>query len=71
MTRSKYAVSVAQLEHHAALHPDAYMLFMKIQEEQTDTITGIMAQLSLKSGFKSWGTKDYNAVNSEMKQFDI
>ena len=45
MKSSKYAVSVAQLEYHGALHPDAHMLFMQIQEEQTDIITAIMKQL--------------------------
>ena len=30
MIKYKYAVAVAQLEDHGALHPDAIMLFMKI-----------------------------------------
>ena len=52
MTGSKYAVGVAQLEDHGALRPDAHMLFIKIQEEHPDTVTAIMAQLSLKEVLK-------------------
>ena len=48
MTGSKYAVDLYQLEDHGALHPDAHILSMKMQEEQPDVITAIMAQLSLK-----------------------
>ena len=48
MTGSKYAVTVAHLEDHGALHPDAHILYMRIQEEHLDLITAIMAQLSLK-----------------------
>ena len=45
MTGSKYAVDVVQLEDHRALHPDAHILFVQIQEERTDIITEIMTQL--------------------------
>ena len=45
MTGSKYAVAVYQLEYHGALHPDAHMFFMKIQEEQPDIITSIMTKI--------------------------
>ena len=31
MTKSKYAVDVSQFEVYGALHPEAYMIFMKIQ----------------------------------------
>ena len=48
MTGSKYAVNVAYLEYHGALHTDAHMFFMKIQEEHPDIITTIMTQLLLK-----------------------
>ena len=68
MRGSKYAIDVAQLEYHGALHLDAHMLFMKIQEEHPDVIKAIMTQLSLKSGLKEWGTKYHNAVHSEMRQ---
>ena len=55
MTGSKYAIALAQLEDHGALHLDAHMLFMKIQEEQPDVITTIITQISLNSGLKEWG----------------
>ena len=45
MTGYKYAVYLYQLEDHGALHPDAHILSMKMQEEQPDVITAIMAQL--------------------------
>ena len=52
MTGSKYVVDLYQLEDHGALHPDAHILSMKMQEEQPDVITAIMAQLSLKVRLK-------------------
>ena len=52
MTGSKYAVDMYQLEYHGALHPDVHILSMKMQEEQPDVITVIMAQLSLKVRLK-------------------
>ena len=71
MKGSKYAVAVAQLEYHGALHPDAHMLFIKIQEEQPDIITEIMAHLSLNAGLKEWGTKVHNAVQYETNQLNL
>ena len=52
MIGSKYAVAMAQLENNGALHMYAYMLFIKIQEENLDVITDIMTQISLKAGLK-------------------
>ena len=52
MTGSKYAVYLYQLEDHGALHPDAHIVSMKMQEEQPDIITEIMAQISLKVRLK-------------------
>ena len=49
MIVSNYDVVVEKLEYHEALHMDAHMLFMKMQEEHPDIITAIMTQLSLKS----------------------
>ena len=64
MTGSKYTVAVAHLKDHRALHQDAQMFFMKIQEEQPDIITEIMTQLFLKAGLKERGTKSHNYVHS-------
>ena len=44
MTGYKYAVAMAQLKYEGALHPDFHMFFMKIQEEQPDTIREIVTQ---------------------------
>ena len=52
MTVSKYAVAVSQLENYGALHPDTHIFFMKMQEGQTDIITEIMTQISLKARLK-------------------
>ena len=52
MTGSRYAVDMYQLEDHRSIHPDAHILSMKMQEEQTDVITAIMAQLSIKVRLK-------------------
>ena len=71
MTGSIYAVSMTHLEHHRALHPDVHILFIKIQEEQPDTVTAIMTQLSLKSIFKEWVTKYHNSVHSKIKQLNL
>ena len=49
MIVSNYDVVVEKLEYHEALHMDAHMLFMKMQEEHPDIIIAIMTQLSLKS----------------------
>ena len=42
MTGYKYAVSVDHLEYNRALHPDADMIFTKMQEEHPDFITVII-----------------------------
>ena len=52
MIGSKYAVTMPQLKYNGAIHLDAYMLFMQMQEEHPDDITEIMTQLSLKVGLK-------------------
>ena len=52
MTGSKYGVPVYQLEDNRALHPNAHMLCMKIQQEQPHVITANITQLSLKPGLK-------------------
>jgi hypothetical protein len=69
MSGSKYAVAVAQLENHGALHPDAHMMFYQsMVENQPDVVAAIMTQLSLKAGMKEWGKEAHKAVHSEMKQ---
>ena len=50
----KYAVAVARSEYHEAIHTDDHMFFMKMQEEQPDTIRDITTQLLLKAGLKEW-----------------
>ena len=57
MTGSKYAINMDQLEDNGALHMEAHMFFMKMQEEQPDIIAAIMTQLLLKAGLKQWGEK--------------
>ena len=47
-----YAVAVAQSEDHGALHLDAHIFFVKIQEEQPDIITKVMTQLYIKAVLK-------------------
>ena len=54
-TGFKYTVAMYQVEDRGALHTDAHMFFMKIKEEQTETTTVIMTQLSLKAGLKEGG----------------
>ena len=71
MTGSKYVVSMDELKDHGALHTDAHIFFMKIQEEQPDIIIAMMAHLLLKAGLKEWGTKAHNAVKSNMKQLQF
>ena len=68
MTGSKYSFAVSQLEYHVALHPDAHMLFTKMQEEHPDIITAIMTKPSLKAGLREWVTKAHSDVHSNMKQ---
>ena len=50
MEGSKYSVGVDQLEDHRELYTGVHIFFIEIQEEQIDTITSIMTQLSIKSG---------------------
>ena len=71
MAGYKYSIAVFQLDNYGVIHPDAHMLFMKMQEEQPDIITAIMTQLSLKSGLKEWGNKSHNAVQFVMKQLNF
>ena len=52
MKGSKYAMYVNQLEYYGEIHLDAHILSMKIQEEKSDVITAIMAQLLLKVRLK-------------------
>ena len=52
ITGYNYSTTVAQLEDHRALHPDAHMLLMKFKEEQHNTLKAIMKQLSLKAELK-------------------
>ena len=52
MEGSKYSVDMDQLEDHRELYTDVHIFFIEIQEEQIDTITSIMTQLSIKSGSK-------------------
>ena len=71
MTSSKYAGAMAMLEYHGALHTDAHMFFIKIQEENLDFIAEIMTQLPLKPGFKELGTKYYNTVPYDTKKINF
>ena len=52
MAGYKYSIAVFQLDNYGVIHPDAHMLFMKMQEEQLDVIKLIMTQLSLKVELK-------------------
>ena len=72
MTGSKYAVALAQLENHGALHPDSHHLFFQsMAENSPDVVAAIMTQLSLKVGLKQWGKKAHAAAHSEMKQLHM
>ena len=71
MTGYKYAVSVDHLEYNRALHPDADMIFTKMQEEHPDFITVIIKQLSIKLGLKEWGNKHHNTFQSKIKQLNF
>jgi hypothetical protein len=64
MSGTKYAVAVAQLEDHGALHPDAHMMFYpSMVDNQPDVVSAIMAQLSLKAGMKEWGKEAHKLVS--------
>ena len=52
MTGSKCYFVVDQSEDNGAIHKDAHMFFRKTQEENYDTITDIMTQLSFNTGLK-------------------
>ena len=52
MAGYKYAIAMDHLDYHGVLHTYAHILFIQTQEEQSDVITLIMTQLSLKEGFK-------------------
>jgi hypothetical protein len=66
---SKYSYVVTQLQNDGLLNPDAHMFLQgDFYQAEPDVVTTIMTQLSLKSGLRQWGSRAYNAVESEMNQ---
>jgi hypothetical protein len=66
---SKYSYAVTQLQNDGLLNPDAHMFLQgDFYQAEPDVVTAIMTQLSLKSGLRQWGSRAYNAVESEKKQ---
>jgi hypothetical protein len=58
-----------QLETQGVLHPDYHMLIQEdFYQANPNVVAHVMTQLSLKSGLKWWGDKEYAVVTSEMKQ---
>ena len=68
MSGSKYSYAVMQLEIQGVLNQDAHMFVQKkFYQSETNVVASLMKQLSLKSGLREWGDKDYTAGKSEMK----
>jgi hypothetical protein len=69
---SKYSYAVTQLQNNGLLNPDAHMFLQgDFYQAEPDVVTTTMTQLSPKSGLKQWGSRAYNAVESEMKQLHL
>ena len=68
----KYSYAVMHLEIQGVMKPDVHMF---VQEEfyqaESDIVTSVMTQTSLKSGLIAWGDKVYTDVKSEMKQLSF
>jgi hypothetical protein len=63
MTGSKYSYTVAQLETHGVLNPDAYMFVQEdFYQAEPDIMAAIMTQLSLKDVLKEWGDQAFTAA---------
>jgi hypothetical protein len=69
---SKYSYAVTQLQNDGLLNPDAHMFLQgDFYQTEPDVVTTIMTQLSLKSGLRQWGSRAYDAAESEMKQLHL
>jgi hypothetical protein len=72
MTGSKCSYAVTQQETQGVLNPDAH-IFVQVDfyQAESDIVTAIMTQLSLKAGMKEWGDQAFKAARSEMKQLHL
>jgi hypothetical protein len=72
MTGSNYLYAVTQMESQRVLNPDAHMFVQEdFYQAEPAVVAAIMKQLSLKTGLKQWGVKNFTAAHSKMKELHL